>query len=100
MKGQPVLDQELRALVRQRVHRLKDQHIKHQHVIEGCRCRPSIDQRAEPRFQRRAKHLEINQRLHALQTVALGRQFRQPFVKIEETRRPIDYVRAPPPMTD
>jgi hypothetical protein len=35
-------------------------------------------------FERHAKHLEINQRLHAFQTAALGRQFHQPIIKIEE----------------
>ena len=94
-EGQPVLDQKLRALVRQRVHRLKDQSLEHQHMIEG---RPAALRSIGARngcFERRAEHLEINQRLHPLQTVALGRQFRQPIVKIEETRRPIDHVRAP-----
>ena len=81
-KGQPVFDQKLRALVRQRVHRLKDQSLEHQHMIEG---RPAALRSIGARncgFERRAEHLEINQRLRALQTVALGRQFRQPIVKI------------------
>jgi hypothetical protein len=46
-------------------------------------------QTAAPRqsLQRRPKHLEIDQRFHTLKIVALGRQFRQPFVDIKKPKR-------------
>jgi hypothetical protein len=68
------------------VHRLKDHRLEHQHVIEG---RPATLRTIGARnggFERRAEHLEIDQPPHALQIIAFGRQFRQPTVKIEETR--------------
>jgi hypothetical protein len=92
---QPLLDQELRALVRQRMHRLKDQDLGHQHVIEG---RPSATGPVRPRhsrLQRGAEHLEVNEPLHALQIAALGGKRREPLINIKETRSPMRHIRTP-----
>ena len=87
-EGQPVLDQVLGPLVRQRVHRLQQQHLEHQHVVEG---RTAALRAVRPRhrpLQIRAEPLEVHQRRDALQVVALGRQLPQPLLDIEEARLP------------
>ena len=68
----------LGPLVRQRVAGLKDQDPEHQHVVEG---RAAALRPVRPRhrlFELGAEHLEIDQRVHPLKIVALGRQLPQP----------------------
>lgn len=82
---EPVLDQELRALVRQRVAGLEDQHLEHEHEVER---RPS------PLGPVRTRHgtgevvpeqFEINDAAQPLQRVALGREILQTLIDVEKT---------------
>ena len=58
---QPVLDQIFAALVRQRMHRLQDQHLEHEHMIERRPTALRAVAARDRRFQRRPEHLEIDQ---------------------------------------
>src|SRR4029077_14311723 len=77
------------------MHRLKNEDLEHQHVIEGWPPALRSVRARHSGFQRRPKPLEIDESLHALQIVALGRPLREPLVEIKQTRRPIHHVRTP-----
>jgi hypothetical protein len=69
---QAVLDQIFAALVRQRIHRLQDQDLEHEHMIEG-RAPAFRTIRAWNRsLQCRAEYFEIDESLHPLEIVALA----------------------------
>ena len=92
---QQVLDQELRALVGQRMHSLKGGGLKHQNVIER---RPPAAGPVRPRHGRLksgAEHLKINESLRALRSVALGGKRSEPFINIKQTRSPLRDIRTP-----
>jgi len=65
------------------MHRLQDQDLEHEYMIEGRPAALRTVATGDSRFERRPEHLEINQRLHLIQIVAFGRQFRQSFVYVK-----------------
>ena len=83
-RGQPVLDQELGALVREAVARLQDQDLEHEDVIEGrATTTRAIGSRRGP-LQVRPEQLEVHQPIQPLQRVALGRELPQALIEIEK----------------
>src|SRR3712207_6386970 len=84
-EGEPVLDQELRAFVREAVAGLKDQSLEHEHQVErraaalravGARDRPG---------EVRAEQLEVDDGAQPLEVVSLGGELLQAIIKIEKT---------------
>ena len=94
-EGQPVLDQELRVIVGQRMHRLKHQDFEHQNVIEGRPVATGPVRPRHSRLHRGAEYLEIDETLYALQIVALGGKLREPLININEPRSPLRDIRSP-----
>ena len=85
---QPILDQVFRPLIRQRMARLQDQDPKHQHVIVG---RPATLRAIRARhgaLQFGSEHLEIDQRVHPLEVVALRREIPKPLLDVEKPSLP------------
>ena len=84
MRREPVLDQELRALVREAVAGLQDQNLEHEHQVEPRA--PSL--RAVGAGHRisevRPEELEVHDGTQPLQVITLGGQFPQAIIKIEE----------------
>ena len=82
---EPVLDQELRALVRERVAGLQDQHLEHEHAVER---RPSPLRPIRPGHgtgEVGPEQLEIDDAAQPLQRVALGREILQTLIDVEKT---------------
>ncbi len=85
MRREPVLDQVLAALVRQRVHALQHQNLGHQHMVERRPAALAAVRAWHCPPQSRLEHLEVDQPLQALKVVALGRQVLQPLVDVEKS---------------
>jgi len=86
MRGEPVLDQELRALVRERVARLQDQHLEHEHVVERGPSAPRPVRARHRPSESGPKRLELHDRVQTLEVIALRRELLQALVNIEEAR--------------
>jgi hypothetical protein len=66
------------------VHRLQQQDLEHQHVIEGGPAAlRAVGARHGP-LQLGAEHHKIDQHGDPLEVIAPGRQFAQPFLHVEE----------------
>lgn len=87
-EGEAVTDLKLRRVVAQRVERLQDQNLEHQHGV--IRRAPAL--RAVRTLQRggerRAKDLEIDQLFETRQRIASFRQLPIALVQIKKTRLP------------
>ena len=67
-------DQILTPFVGQRVHRLQQQDLEHQHVVEGWAAPLGPIRARHCLLQLRAEHLEIYQASNALEIITLCRQ--------------------------
>jgi hypothetical protein len=77
---QAVIDQIFATFVRQRVRRLQDQNLEHEHMIERRPTALRVVTARDCGFERRPEHLKIDRHFNAFQIVTFGRQLRQAFV--------------------
>ena len=85
---EPVLDEILGPLVRQRVAGLQDQDPEHQHVVVGRAAAPRPIRARHGLLELGPERLEIHQRVHPLKIVALRGQLPQPRVDVKQPRFP------------
>jgi hypothetical protein len=87
-EGKPVLDQVFRPLIGQRVARLQDQDLEHQHVIIGRAATLGPFGPRDGTLQFEPECLEIYQRTQPLQIVALGGELSESLLHVKEPRLP------------
>jgi hypothetical protein len=83
---EPVPDLVLGLVVGERVERLQDQHLEHQHRIVRRPAAPGPVRAGERRLEIAAEHLEVDHRQQPLQRIARRRQAGVSLVPIEEAR--------------
>ena len=93
-EGEPILDQEFGALVREAVARLQDQDLEHEHVVERQGGHPLSRATRGTAWARSGRNSsKSHQSIQPLQGVALGRELLQALIQIEEP----DLTSHPPP---
>ena len=70
------------------MHRLQDQHLEHQHMIERRPPTPGSIRARNSLLEVGAKQLKINETFQPLQVVALRRELSKPLVHIKKARLP------------
>ncbi len=87
-EGEPVVDQELGAVVREVVLRLDHQDLEHHDGVERRPAAPGAIAVVERRVELRPEHLEIDHGRECLELIADVAQPPQPIVNVEQPRMP------------
>lgn len=86
LPGQAVTHEIFRGLVAQAIHRLQDQHLEHQHMIERRTTTFGAIRARNRTLQVRTEQREIDRPVQLLQHVALLRKTRQAFFNVKKPR--------------
>jgi hypothetical protein len=70
------------------MHRLQDQHLEHQHMIERRPPTLASIRARHSRLEVSTKQLKVNEPLQPLEIVAFRRELSQPLVDIKKARLP------------